>query len=579
MPFCHNCGVKVAIEDAYCQECGTALHNDLDFPKSNDKLDYKPANDWGYIFTNIESLCSNLNVSAHDVISVITTYIDARSQQGVNYELIDASNYTFHSNSLTVALSADDSWLKYQEIVIDSYNYDTTVLDRKVKYIFIIGGNNIIPMPKVGDLTRLEGDSIISEKIDSDLPYGALYGEQTDQMLIDMSICQVPHMLFVGRLPMGKDTSLGSLSATFKRMATVGERGLHIKEFYGQSDPHWKEASAEVAGDFANQYSTINSNNYYYKNISLTPYIVSNQTYDRFRYEQQLISPLRKHFNDRANLYYFNMHGSNAPQSSGFYGAGATGEMFEGVTPNDMASLQELNVVVTEACYGARFINKSTAQSMMLSAFEQNTVIYVGSSRIAYGNSCGMSSADLIAHHFMNKLCEGYTAGAAMHLTRKALIECEGIHSEYSQITMAEFNLFGDPTLAIVKPLAPYLTILNETNEIDPRVIIYTNADSRIKRMKQEIVYNATKTSKTSNLRDIVENLVNRSIIRNHHLITQHLYSYYNLSPRPLSFVVKSSMDGDAVSYSYHYRNDNNEFVVILDTNDNIQKILTSKND
>ncbi len=581
MPFCHNCGIAVAANDAYCQECGAALHNDLDYSNPANKLNCVQSNVWGYIFTNIESLCSNLNCSKQAILSIIETDIKSRTKQGIKYSLIDASNYSYHSSELTVSLNSRNSWLEYQDIVLDSYNYDTNILRRNVVYLFIIGGNDIVPMPKVGNFIRYEGGDKVSEKIDSDLPYGALYGEQTDQMLIDMTICQVPHMLFVGRLPMGKDTSIKSLSASLKRIAAVAMNGLRIIKFYGQSDPHWKETSLEVAGRFANSYSFTVSNSYFYKNILLTPYIVSDREYDRSCYKYQSLSPLKRHFNNQASLYYFNMHGSNAPNSSGFYGQKETEEMFEGVTPNDLLGLKEPNVIVTEACYGARFIDKNIDKSMMLSAFENNTVIYFGSSRIAYGRSCGMSAADLMAHHFIKNLCDGYDAGSAMLLARRALIEKDDIHSEHSHITLSEFNLFGDPALKIVKPSATFLSadnknaVINSLEHCNPRTIIYSNDDSCIRQVDHETIY---ETTQISGLRSVVENLVNRSIMHNHQMITKCLYERYGIPPRELSFVVKNSIGGTCKSYSYHYCNANNEIVVILDNdNNNVNKILISK--
>ncbi len=514
-------------------------------------------------------------------MSLIETYIKYRRKQGIKYSLIDASNYTYHSSEHTVCLDSRSSWLEYQDIVLDSYNYDTNVLHRNVVYLFIIGGNDIVPMPKVGNFIRYEGGDKVSEKIDSDLPYGALYGEQTDQMMIDMTICQVPHMLFVGRLPMGKDTSVKSLSASLKRIASVAMNGLRMIKFYGQSDPHWKESSLEVAGQFANSCSSDVGNSYYYKNILLTPYIVSDREYERSCHEYQSLSPLKRHFNSHASLYYFNMHGSNAPNSSGFYGQKESEEMFEGVAPNDLLGLKEPNVIVTEACYGARFIDKNIDKSMMLSAFENNTVIYLGSSRIAYGLSCGMGSADLMAHHFIKNLCAGYAAGSAMLLARRALIENDSIHSELSHITLSEFNLFGDPALRIVKPGRSFLSddnknaVVNSLEHCNPRTVIYSNDDSCVKQVDHETIY---ETTQISGLRGVVENLVNRSIMHNHQMITEYLYERYGIPPRELSFVVKNSIGGTCKSYSYHYCNTSNEIVAILDhDNNNVKKILISK--
>ena len=568
MPFCHDCGIRVSSEDVFCSECGTALQSQTSCAEPMEVTHHTyQSNIWGYIFTNIVALCSKLRTTSDCVRQIISRYIDARGKM-CNYILIDASNYIYCGSGTRVSLSSHDSWLEYQRLITDRYNYDTHKLGRAVEYLFIIGGDDVIPMARVGAHMREECGVSYVEKVDSDLPYGALYGEKTDEMLVDMSLCQMPHMMFVGRLPMGNDATIASLSASLNRMAMVGSNGLHIKDFYAQCDPHWSGASYCVVGDLLS-LSGRNDEVYHYKGLTLTPFVVSAREYEMSN--DSRISPLSDHFDEHANLCYFNLHGSNAPRSSGFYGEelvkGARGAMFEGISPNDVLQLKELNIIVTEACYGARFINKSSEQSMLLSAFENKTVVYVGSSRIAYGSSTKMTSADIIAHHFIKSICSGYTVGEAMHLARTALVKSDNLQSELTHVAIAEFNLFGDPSLSIAKK-----SLTAKFTKVYPRSVMYK--DNSVKKVNHKRIYDQTKHS---DLRAVVEGMVNMSLLESHKLISQYLYDYYYITPRPVSFIVMNSIENRCISYSYHYCDNNNDVVVELDTDKNIKRVLTSK--
>lgn len=572
MPFCHNCGVKVNADDAFCSECGAALSPVESYaPQARDieVEDTSKGGIWGYIFTNLSALSAQLNTSPQNLQRIISEYKDARREQ-INYIMIDASHYTYRDGG-RVSLAAHNSWLEYQSIIADRYDYDTKMLGRTVEYLFIIGDNEVIPMPLVGEhLRRTMDGKEYTEQIDSDLPYGALYGEQTDRMLIDMTLCQVPQMLYVGRLPIGAQSSLSKLVEILSRIASVGRTGLRIDGFHGQCDPHWRDASVAVAGEYSNGKVGIDSGDYRYKSVAVTPYVVSNREYEKKCEQIEAIAPLREHINNRAALYYFNLHGSDAPKSTGFYGQGLNdyyNGMLEGISPEDVMQFERNNIIVTEACYGARFIGRQTEQSMLLTALENNTVIYVGSSRVAYGSGRVMSSADIIAHHFIKSISSGYTAGEAMHLARIALVKNDGLTSQLTHVTIAEFNLFSDPSLSISKR-----TLTSRMYNVYPHTII--SKESTLKRLEHKKVYDA---SRGTDLHSVVENLVNLSIMDNHRVITQHLYQYYNMEPRDVSFVVMNSIDNVCQSYSYHYCEEGQEIVVEIDKNSKIKKVLTSK--
>lgn len=566
MPFCHNCGAKVENKDLYCHKCGASLAD-------NNKGGDAQSEVWGYLFTNTGVLSSLLGTTQQEVVSVLNRYIDCRAQQGIHYILIDAANYQFHSKGASRWMGMDlesRNHSNYEYLIVDSYNYDVFECGRKVEYVFIVGGDNVVPMHKVNNplCSKDENDEHIVEKIDTDLLYGALYGHLTEDMLEDMTLVQKPHMLFVGRLPIGEDSNIDTLSRTLNRFVAVGQNGLTIESFYGQVDPHWKNTSVEVAERLLNKCVYREVQNYHYQNLTLTPYVLSAKAYESCRDQYDLASPLHKHFNYDANLYYFNMHGSDALELSGFYGQDVDSNMmFEGITPTDIGMINKTNIIVTEACFGARFIGKKSSESMMLSAFANKTILYLGSSRIAYGCSSGMTCADVITHIFMKELCQGHTAGAAMHLARKAVIDNDGISSPSTHLTIAEFNLFGDPSQRIYPP-----GVNTPLVSVSPKDVLFTC--DKPKSVLRKAIY---KGFSSQRLLSLVEGMVNRSISQNHEMIKTHLYDYYKITLPPLTFATKNYYGKSCESYTYFYNNNDSSIVVELSPNNTIRKILTSK--
>ncbi|MFR4024876.1 MAG: C25 family cysteine peptidase [Alistipes indistinctus] len=161
-----------------------------------------------------------------------------------------------------------------------------------------------------------------------------------------------------------------------------------------------------------------------------------------------------KVFDRGADFYYFNLHGSDAPTACSFY-ASYQQQCYEAVTPRQLASAEKPNVVVTEACYGGKFQDYGRGETMLLAAMGDMTLLYRGSSRIAWGASKSSSAADLdnadrLTNVYMAKLLEGYTAGEAFYMARQSFFDYnDGYFTPHQALTIVEFNLFGDPFLHV----------------------------------------------------------------------------------------------------------------------------------
>ena len=160
------------------------------------------------------------------------------------------------------------------------------------------------------------------------------------------------------------------------------------------------------------------------------------------------------------SLLCFNLHGSDSShvwygQEGKFYPEAVAKKLF----PKDTNGY----VICTEACYGARpEITKGGEQSIIVHALTNKCVAFVGSTRIAYGRADGsMSCADIIAGSFTSSVAKGMTVGAAF---LKSLGELSrGTMNEVAIKTLAEFALYGDPSVRLVASNSPetYSTVSN----------------------------------------------------------------------------------------------------------------------
>jgi hypothetical protein len=158
---------------------------------------------------------------------------------------------------------------------------------------------------------------------------------------------------------------------------------------------------------------------------------------------------------DEYNLLCFNLHGGDRTHE--WYGQ--VGSSIYSFKPRAF-NRTVLNygrvspyVLCTEACFGARpNIGADGDDSMVVSALTNKCIAFVGSSRTAYGcpgvRGGQLSCADIIANSFTKYTAKGNTVGEAF---LKALTDlCKGVMEEAEIKTLAEFALYGDPSLRLV---------------------------------------------------------------------------------------------------------------------------------
>ncbi len=590
--YCPECGHK--IEDGtmrFCPECGTRLEEagtPAFSPASGSKGMGETAESagsketeplvHGLIFTNVGLLARKLGSSVDDIAGLFDLFIKYKMQSGVVYRLVDAGNYSFprtgiFGRSRTASLDGSSPIGDYLEILMDVHNREEKQGGAVSEYLFIIGGADIIPMPKIRHYVKDCSD----DTIDTDLVYAYPYDGDMIAAMEEMEAFGYDQMFHVGRLPLGEDTTIEDLAGYLQR--DLDSSGvIMINDTYGQCDPNWKKVSANVATDLIDGGCMRNldgrlDERFYYNRMILSP-MITRETVDR------VLHP-------GADLYYFNLHGGGGKETRGYFGACTPqqgGQMYSVILPEHLASLSRPNVVISEACYGGKFIGLDKQRSMMLSAIYTNTLIFVGSSRIAWGavDSNGeeeirLLSADVIAYMFIRSALEGYDAGQAMFIARSTLLQHSGWGNRYGAATITEFNLYGDPTL-----------LMSGQGSGSGKVAFKSMDESSIapKGMKKNgctMERVDTAGSGGASILQQVRGAVNSNIMEIHGRIAEYLYSNYSVEPRKpdSAFRLKYENGEEEMMFNYKFPSGTDgiekEYIVSAKADGTIQKVYTTK--
>lgn len=150
--------------------------------------------------------------------------------------------------------------------------------------------------------------------------------------------------------------------------------------------------------------------------------------------------------------HFINCHG--APADFHFYGqrgrsypAAHDASYFNG-------KIKEGTIVAAECCYGAELYNPNLAngQAGICNTYLSNKAYgFFGSTTIAYGPADGNGSADLICQFFLRSVMKGASLGRAVLEARQRFIESSPELDPVDLKTLAQFNLYGDPSIAPVE--------------------------------------------------------------------------------------------------------------------------------
>jgi hypothetical protein len=153
-------------------------------------------------------------------------------------------------------------------------------------------------------------------------------------------------------------------------------------------------------------------------------------------------------------MHFFNCHGASL--SSQFYGQPADGRQDYPVALDAAyvdGKIQRGTIAAAECCYGGELYGLSSAQSQvgMCNTYLGNKSYgFFASTTIAYGPSDGNGQADLICQYFLQSVLAGASLGRAALQARQKLVRTASPPDPSDVKTLAEFNLYGDPSITAV---------------------------------------------------------------------------------------------------------------------------------
>lgn len=573
--YCPQCGTKIDDEARFCPECGTGIEVESKFVLSeNIKGFFGSREKYAVnciIFTNISLLSKELKTEPQAVKELLNSFIEIKKKAKILYTLIDVGDYTYHKSGLfssakKVSLNQKSTLWEYMEILMDVYKHHET----RPEYLFIIGSNNVIPMPSVKHYVANDKND---DSIDTDILYSYPYGSNMLPLLENQEIFKQEQLFNVGRLPFGSDSDINDLYSYLQRDVDY-TFGIPFTQAYGQCDPNWKNVSTKVASlilPFMRNFDGRLADQYYYNRIILSPMI------DEGNVEQI--------FDTDSSLYFYNLHGGKAIKVRGYAGA-PRGERCTRMVlqPEHMRTAQQPNIVVCEACYGARFIALDKHHSMLLSSIHNNTMTFLGSSRVAWGctdqenttpQNARLSNADIMAFTFMWALTEGYSTGQAIFLARENVLKNSKPGNPISALTVVEFNLFGDPLIFI--DLNKNKALQHEYKSISKSAFVdeCVNTKCSVKYIKEG--------EEKGSLLELVRSATDANIAHLRNTIEKELYNSFGLTPRPAESTFKISYSDGSEEYNFKYKSSEPEsdiatyYLVTIDSDGNIKEINSSK--
>lgn len=586
--YCPNCGKQCRDTDAFCGSCGSKLPQTAKAGMSEDQNMAPPAmpepshtqntksdkNDTcidGAILTNSKALAAKLHTEQTVILQLLSAYAAAARNRGVRYRIIDASGYRMLNPTYSgqhIVLTPEDSWSDYISLLADYYTFGRSSQKACTCYLFIVGGEDIIPMPVIRHY--MAGQRNFKDKdIDTDIPYAYMLGNKTYELIESGKIFEYEQYFHVGRLPFAMDASLDDLTNYLRRVSEC-EASLDITSYFGMTNLPWGDESQvvciplrkarieSVSKNFVGAYYTIEDERYD---------VVSNELFCSLPvYEGNI----ERFFDTNASFYYFNLHGSDTPTNVGFYAdyAGAA------IMPQHIAKIKSNNFFVSEACYGARFKQYRRCESMLLSAMGGKTLFYLGSSRIAFcNNRYSIDNSDRLVNIFIEELLGGVTAGEALFIARQSFFEYDNGHLYDQQLaTIAEFNLFGDPTLAARRACKSF-------KDGSSRAVASKYAVQRV--CESKCIYDNAQTTRPESIYEQVRMAVDSNLMKIRKVIDQELYAKLGVEPRSLQQIFRNRFADGREFYSFDYMENkggrDNLYSAIADKSGKIITVISTK--
>ena len=525
---------------------------------------------YGIILTNANALARKYGCSTQDVYDVFNDFIQNAYDQRMYWTFLDIAQYGMDS------ANEPPSWIECNEAVSRCIAENKLTAGADL-HLFIIGGDDVIPIPRVEDPWPYG-----SEQIPTDTCYafeGTYIVDLLDNRDSDFTVGCARNN--VARMPLedGKlSTDIRSdLGAYFNISGMYGD-GIPVGNVLMISNRDWIPASCTMTQHLPLLYN--NDDPELIRNgMYISPKLLTQDAESLGIYCKSL---------DNADMLIFNLHGADAKGMCGFYSEA------EAFNPS-LLSHGKARVFNTVACFGARYAGYERNDSMLLSAlYGGGVLLYTGSlvSVPMFSNgetdevrelilNPGTGSEVLMRLYPLYQF-KGITGGKAMLQAKCDYFNmCRNIEDDcFSMSTALMFCLYGNPMLHVRR--CDHVIESALRNDAMPPAAVKADGMPLRKTMRQRLL---KKDMNSQSLIDQIRGYVDDNLNAIRTMVEQHLYRQLGLNPQTLDSIDQFSrptINGNyEMGYSFNYHDPNRQYgadtFVEVDAKGKTKRIYTTK--
>ena len=551
---------------------------------------------YGCVNDTISVSSEGMPVGVVDLVrSTILEYIGKCRNYGIGYHLLDLAQEN--------PLASAGNWRDCARLLNEFVRRNGLSTENRTMALFIIGGDDVIPMPRVPNPCHDANDAkqqknITEQDLDADLLYAYDFNDMTwqSEQVPDLARLFSCRPRFVpGRLPLEE----GFMETDFKTdIRGYLERALQA---FAQNGISLKKRPVITSCESSRNISRIMTEALPLERLDPIDGYIENNIIVSPLYElrKAVPGPSGEPVDPRAGrcldaqmtaeMLLFMLHGSPQPLCAEY-----SGERDASYHPvafqSDQFRLARARCVAAICCYGARFIGYKRQYSPLLQAIYNQTLLFMGACRSAFGHfDCHLqldeikhplSASELLLRYYLTRLLAGLDAGEALlaaktDYVRFALQNKTAEQPDILVTTILEFNLFGDPLLH-VQPLVSLPE--NSPSELIPA----SDRDFIFGPMPQRSYATLFHREHDGNspLSEKLRNLVDRNFEEIHQFFTRKLYETLGIPPSDLHSIRRFGTDGKTDGYSFCYRKEEKNFTletrVETDPQGNISSVVGS---
>lgn len=525
---------------------------------------------YGIILTDGNALARKYGCTIQEVYDVFNDFIQNAYDQQMYWTFLDISQYGLDSTHET------PSWIECNEAVSRCIA-DNNLTAGPDLHLFIIGGDDVIPIPRVEDPWPYGG-----ERIPTDTCYafeGTYIVDLLDSRDSDFTVGCARNN--VARLPLEDgqlDTDIRSDIGAYFNISSMYGGGIPVGNVLMISNRDWIPASCTMTQHLPLLYNT-DDPELIRNGMYISPKLLTKDAESLSIYCKSL---------DKADMLMFNLHGANEEGMCGFYSED------EAFNPS-LLNQGRARVFNTVACFGARYAGYKRNDSMLLSAlYGGGILLYTGSlipvpmfsneetdeARQLLLNP-GTGSEVLMRLYPLYQF-KGMTGGKAMLQAKCDYFNmCRHVEDDsFSMSTALMFCLYGNPMLHVRR--REYVVESALQNDAMPPAPIKADGSPLKKTMRQRLLQ---KDKSNQSLIDQIRGYVDENLNAIRNMVEQHLYQQLGLKPETLDSidqVSRPTIDGNyETGYSFNYHDANRQYgadtFVEVDAQGKTKRIYTTK--